>query len=324
MDLHRTLLEAQTRFGAHLRHIGDVCKAKSTIRSALNRSGAFLGHADLCVLDAHRHLALIFIDLRRFRASRRLLDQIVKQLSSGAPTMLQLEVLEDLAFCLYGMKRLSQAEKLLDKILAARTRLVGETHISVTRSQVILACIYRDQDKFPEAEAAAKLALETKEQELGQQNIDCAPVLFCLAGICTDMDRLAEAEPLWRRALLIRERTLGPSHPLTLLVEQALAMVLAVRGQLIEAQNRLGHCLTEYVGIVGWDDPKTIEIEHGLVAVYRLRGEHQVAKIFLEQIYYSLLRVRGPQDPETIRAGQEWYKILNQKLDSANPKPKVT
>ncbi len=78
--------------------------------------------------------------------------------------------------------------------------------------------LYRDLDRYAEAEPLARRALEIDEKVLGPEHPEVAVRLNVLALLYKDQGREAEAEPLFKRALAISDKALGPEHPITKLI----------------------------------------------------------------------------------------------------------
>jgi CHAT domain-containing protein len=73
--------------------------------------------------------------------------------------------------------------------------------------------LYKDQDRFAEAEPLYQRALAITEKALGPEHPDVGTYLNNLGSLYQDQGRDAEAEPLYERALAIGEKALGPDHP---------------------------------------------------------------------------------------------------------------
>ena len=76
-----------------------------------------------------------------------------------------------------------------------------------------LAELYRDQEKYEEAEPLQKRALAIDEKSLGRDHPHVATDLNNLALLYQAQGKYAKAGLLYRRSLVIVERSLGPEHP---------------------------------------------------------------------------------------------------------------
>ncbi len=106
------------------------------------------------------------------------------------------------------------AEPLAQKALAIREKWLGPDHLEVAQSLNILAELYSELNKQPEARLLYQRALRIREQALGPNHPDVAQSLNYLAILAKEQGNFREAEPLYQKALTIREQTLGLNHPL--------------------------------------------------------------------------------------------------------------
>lgn len=78
-----------------------------------------------------------------------------------------------------------------------------------------LATLYREQEKYVEAEQFYKQALSIREKCLGQQHPETASTLYDLALLKQKQGEVAQAHELAGRVLAMRVQALGEESPLT-------------------------------------------------------------------------------------------------------------
>eukprot|EP00741_Cyanophora_paradoxa_P009148 tig00000145_g8860.t1 len=129
--------------------------------------------------------------------------------------------------------RLSEAEQMLSRALAAREAALGPEHASVGGALSNLAMVLEAQGRLEEAthlyrarprppappplpapsHGRRQRAVAVDEAALGPGHPDAAATLNNLAMLLHRQERLGEAEGLYRRALGVYERSLGSDHP---------------------------------------------------------------------------------------------------------------
>lgn len=84
-------------------------------------------------------------------------------------------------------------------------------NIDLERLNQEMISLYQ-QDRYDEAIAVGKKALEIAESERGSEHSDVARSLHNLARLYQRQGQYAAAEPLYKRSLAIWEKALGPEH----------------------------------------------------------------------------------------------------------------
>ena len=89
--------------------------------------------------------------------------------------------------------------------MAIREKALGASHPVVGETLNNLACVYRAQAKYTEAEGLYKRALAIREKALGANHPDVGQ-LSTTWQVYRDQGKYSEAEGLFKRALAIRRR----------------------------------------------------------------------------------------------------------------------
>jgi tetratricopeptide (TPR) repeat protein/CHAT domain-containing protein len=105
------------------------------------------------------------------------------------------------------------AERMYERALAIRTKVLGPEHLDLAIDLDNLADFYHARDRDADAEPLYKRTLAIRENALGLGHIDVGQSLTKLAQLYRAQSRYAEAESFYNRALTIREKALGPEHP---------------------------------------------------------------------------------------------------------------
>ncbi len=106
-----------------------------------------------------------------------------------------------------------QAERLVQRALTTRERVLGPEHPNTLSTVNNLASLYRKQGKYKQAERLYQRALTTKERVLGPEHPDTLGTVNNLAGLYWKQGKYEQAERLYQRALTTFERVLRPEHP---------------------------------------------------------------------------------------------------------------
>jgi len=85
----------------------------------------------------------------------------------------------------------------------------------MARSLSHLAAFFRNERKYPRAEALYREALKIQERLFGPKHAAIASNLNNLARLYQEQGRYAEAESFYTRSLAIVEELFGPTHPKT-------------------------------------------------------------------------------------------------------------
>ncbi len=112
-----------------------------------------------------------------------------------------------------------------------------ETHqLDRANCLLMLADLYRKQDKYVEAEPQYLQALSIYEQEVEADHPLMATSLNALAFLYHQQRKNVEAEPLYLRALAMREHRLGTHHLDTAISLNNLAACYLEQGKVAEAE----------------------------------------------------------------------------------------
>jgi tetratricopeptide (TPR) repeat protein len=123
------------------------------------------------------------------------------------------QILNDAGYYLYKRAQYEEAERLFQRALAIRERVLGSEHTDTAASLNNLAELYDDLGKYEEAEPLYQRALAIRERVQGTEHPDTAVSLNNLALLYHHQEENEQAEPLYQRALSIHEKAYGPDHP---------------------------------------------------------------------------------------------------------------
>ena len=109
--------------------------------------------------------------------------------------------------------RYQEAEELLERAIAIRTKNLGRNHPDIVRDLNNLARIYKPQGKHDDAELLYVEALKIRKGHLGDRHPDTVTSLNNLAELYESMKLYKSAKSLYLKSLKIRKKQLGDRHP---------------------------------------------------------------------------------------------------------------
>jgi tetratricopeptide (TPR) repeat protein len=136
----------------------------------------------------------------------------------------------NVAVCLEGQGKLSEAQTMHERSLAIQERIHSPQHSSCSVAGCLhnLGGLYFKQGDHRRAKAAFARALAVFEQVLGFKHLEVASALVGLATCEQATGDLAQAKALFERALAIYQTQLGRTHPSTAHILRCLANLATV------------------------------------------------------------------------------------------------
>ena len=114
--------------------------------------------------------------------------------------------------------RWDDAQRLEERVLELREKLLGQEHPDTVTAMANLAWTYSDQGRWDDAQRLEERVLELREKLLGQEHPDTVTAMANLARTYSDQGRWDDAQRLEERVLELREKLLGQEHPDTVKV----------------------------------------------------------------------------------------------------------
>ena len=203
-------------------------------------------------------------------------------------------------------------------------RVLGPEHPDLVESLVFMAEVYSLQEKYTEAEALFKRALDIQKRVLAIEEEASGPEdqkewkvlssLEDLAGLYVGQQKYAEAEPLYKRALAMAEKRFGPEHFLAAMSMTRLATLYAAQGKHTEAEALYLRALaideiairTNSVG------PNLAGDLVGLAELYRDQGKYAEAEPLYERLLAVTIKSHAGVGPVVASVLEEYAALLRQ------------
>lgn len=249
--------------------------------------------------------------------AREVLDQgarrIDAELSSQPAT--QAVMLDTIGRVYFNMGLLAQSGPLLERALAIRSALFGQSHPDVASSLASLAELRREQGAYDEARALLDRALAINGAQFGEASVQVAGNLYEYGRLYYAMGDLDQAEQSLRKALASH----GPSNDRTRAdaarAKDYLAVVLQARGDYVEAERLYREALAWDRSALGEDHPQYVTHLGNLAAVAHAQGRLDEAQQLFVTAIAKMRKIFGDRHPETIDALSNLGALLQQQKD---------
>jgi tetratricopeptide (TPR) repeat protein len=199
-------------------------------------------------------------------------------------------------------KDFSRAIPLLQQVVTARTKLLGEDNEATMTARSNLAGGYLAAGRTRQAISLYKQILSTAERLYGADNKNALTSRGNLALAYLEAERLEEALPLLEQAAAESERLLGREHERTLIARNNLATAYAHADRLDEAIPMHRQNLADRRRILGPDHPYTLTASNNLANAYLRAGQIDEAITLYEQNLVDRSRILGPDHAETLQS----------------------
>jgi tetratricopeptide (TPR) repeat protein len=248
-----------------LLHLHRYAEAMETAKIALERFSAAFGMRHAETATCLRNLAVCHTRLRKFPEAEPLYLQAVsiQEQIYGPKDPHTLETMGELAEHYERAGEFRKAEELLKRVLAVQDRW-GTGHVARLRSLERLGVVYTDMERFEEAEALLKTALDLLEKSNGEKFVRNAKCIEELARVKQGMGNFSEAETFYLRALAMVEKGFGPKKVETAAFVNNLGTLYSAMGQYEKAQAHFRRALEVLRKAYGPEDPDAKICLHNL------------------------------------------------------------
>lgn len=146
------------------------------------------------------------------------------------------------------------AEEALQQASAIQKALADKEDLKVAEISIVLAELFRKQNKFAEAEALYWQVYQIRSTELGEQDLQTAEALNDLAALYARTDQ-EQAEQLYQRTLAILEQTAGKESYYFLMTSTNLGVLYHRRHKDTQAEDLLRQVLESWEPTLSSDHP---------------------------------------------------------------------
>ncbi len=202
----------------------------------------------------------------------------------------------------YALKTWSyvEAETMVLKATHIRKKILGEEHPNTLNSMHLLACVYRREGKWKEAEELGKQVMTTAKEVFGAEHIDSLASMNNLALIYANQERWNEAEELQMQVMKMSTKLLGAKHLNTLTSMNNLGTTWFRLGRLNEAEKLEMQVMKMSTKFLGAGHPKTLRSMSNLALVYTHQGRWNEGESLAREAMEAHQRHLGTEHPSTL------------------------
>jgi UDP-2,3-diacylglucosamine pyrophosphatase LpxH len=196
--------------------------------------------------------------------------------------------------------KVGDAEKLSEKSMKVRVKLLGNEHAATLSSMAMAANAARLAGRWKEAEELGLQAMEIRVRVLGEEHPDTLASISNLASTYSNQGRWKEAEELGLRVMEMSVRVLGEEHPDTLTSMGNLALTYSSQGRWKEAEELGLRVMEIRVRVLGEEHPDTLASISNLASTYSNQGRWKEAEELEVRVLEMRVRVLGEEHPSTL------------------------
>ena len=228
-------------------------------------------------------------------------DNMPSRISSEAGyTKVILDAIKNLGILYADQGKLDEAEKMYQRALAGKEKVLGAEHTSTLGTVNNLGLLYWDQGKLDEAEKMYQRALAGKEKALGAEHTSTLETVNNLGNLYQRQGKLDKAEKMYQRALAGKEKALGAEHTSTLETVNNLGNLYQRQGKLDKAEKMYQRALAGKEKALGAEHTSTFETVNNLGALYRTQGKLDEAEKMYQRALAGKEKVLGAEHTSTL------------------------
>ncbi|MFI5455328.1 MAG: tetratricopeptide repeat protein [Isosphaerales bacterium] len=225
------------------------------------------------------------------------------------------------ALALNAQGKYAAAQRLLEKALEIRRRLLTDEHPDTAYSDNALAYILAAQGKYAQAQPVFEKALKIRRRLLTDDHPDTANSYNNVAFNLNAQGKYAQAQPLLERSLEINRRLLTDDHPDTGRTYNSLADNLNAQGKYALAEPLYEKALEILRRLLTEDHPTTANSYNNLAINLALQGKYAQAQPLLEKSLEIKRRLLTDDHPLTARSYGNVASNLNAQGKYAQAQP---
>ncbi|MBX9939336.1 MAG: tetratricopeptide repeat protein [Candidatus Obscuribacterales bacterium] len=264
--------------GIALWRMGLIKQAESRFREALALTEQYKGKTCQEYAATQNNLALMLQLQGKFDESETLFRNSLA-LCEATGSQNKADYLTNLAGLFQDQGKFDQSEKYYKEALQyGQNDRVQE---AITLND--LGTLYRDMDRYAEAEQVAKKAADILKAQYGSNHSFSAAATANLGQIYARQGRYDQALPIMKEALTAKEASVGPDHPMVATSLVGLAEIDLQQGKLDSAETLLDRALSIRKDKLGLETPDTAQVLELMGQVKIRRGAKSDAQRILQK-----------------------------------------
>ncbi|KAF4621770.1 hypothetical protein D9613_012118 [Agrocybe pediades] len=246
-------------------------------------------------------LQFFYSNTSLFREEKNVLPIIIEHRKQAlGENMNTLDSMHELAVCLTNQGKLAEAEEMYCKVIALKTKILGDDHPSTLTSRRDLGSLYADKGQWEEAKAIILPVVEACTRVLGEENMDTLDSMHELARCLQNQGKLAEAEEMFSKVIALRTKILGDDHPSTLASRHNLGSLYIAKGQWEEAKAIILPVVKAHTRVFGEENMNTLYSMHMLAVCLQKQGKLAEAEEMYSKVIALKTKILGDDHPSTL------------------------
>ncbi|KFY97528.1 hypothetical protein V498_02020 [Pseudogymnoascus sp. VKM F-4517 (FW-2822)] len=202
----------------------------------------------------------------------------------------------------YLLEEYQDAEKLYQRTVEVRRRVLGATHAETLRAMGGLANTLYCQEKYEQAGKLYQQVVEARKKVLGAEHLDTLSTMNGLAGALYYQEKYKQAEKLYKQVVEARKKVLGDEHPDTLSTMNSLASALYYQEKYKQAEKLYQQVVKVRTKVLGDKHPDTLLTMNSLADALNSQGKFKEAKEFYQQVVEAQKKMLGAEHLDTLSA----------------------
>ncbi|KAL8792224.1 MAG: hypothetical protein Q9195_005180 [Heterodermia aff. obscurata] len=192
------------------------------------------------------------------------------------------------------------AEKLLSRISATQTKLLGKEHKDTLETMHLCGALLHSQGILDESEKVKRQTVQLKKRILGEEHESTLRSLISLAATLQQQYKFDGAESRERQLLQIHENKFGKEHLSTIKCSTMLASTLRLQGKLAEAEKMQREALHVGETVLGRHHRIRVEVMHKLLPTLQEQRKNEEAEKIGREVLHLSESIHGKKYPTTL------------------------
>jgi tetratricopeptide (TPR) repeat protein len=314
------LADVCERLASYLGDRGEVAAAEHRHSQTFSLREKILGSEHPKTLTPLHHLGLMLTRRGDYRQSAERLRQLYSvQLRTGGPTdPATLGTQLRLAFAVFELGELREAERLARNVWHFRRDNLGEDHNDTLQARFVLGAVLQES-KLDEASQHNAAVHQVFDEIYGREHLRNLMAWHNWARNRAEVGAYEQARSEFEEILSVTSRVHGPRHPLSLFAQHNLARTRWLEGaELNSVQAHFEATLAAREEVMGPRHPKTLTTRHYLARVLAKQGDVEAAEKQLLRIIECRQSVLGHRHPQTMLAVEDLERLRTSGTMSVN------
>ena len=199
-----------------------------------------------------------------------------------------------------GENHIPEAEGILRKVYADRSRVLGAGHADTLQTLSMIAEIEKSREDYAAAEKTLRKVIEGQTAVQGAGHRDTIDSRCSLADVLDQQGRFADAEKEIAATVADAKKSLGENEPMTLQAMSIQGSILAAMDRASEAAEILKDVVARKIKVFGADHPGTLTSMNALAMSLDALGQNVEAEKMYRPLVAGAESRLGPEHSTTL------------------------